>query len=40
MGTKTDLPAMISLKTSGGSRVGIDLVCIIDVSGSMDGEKI
>ena len=31
---------MCSLKTSGGSRTSVDLICVIDVSGSMDGEKI
>ena len=34
------LPAMISLKTSGGSRTSVDLICVIDNSGSMSGEKI
>ena len=31
------LPAMISLKTEGGSRTNVDLICVIDVSGSMSG---
>lgn len=31
---------MCSLKTSGGSRSNLDLICVIDVSGSMNGEKI
>jgi hypothetical protein len=31
------LPAMCSLKTSGGSRSSVDLICVIDVSGSMSG---
>jgi len=34
------LPAMVSLKTEGGSRTSVDLICVIDVSGSMMGEKI
>jgi len=38
--TKTDLPAMATLKTSGGSRTSVDLICVIDNSGSMSGEKI
>ena len=36
----TNLPAMISLKTSGGTRTSVDLVCVIDNSGSMKGQKI
>lgn len=31
------LPAMCSLKTSGGIRSSVDLICVIDVSGSMSG---
>lgn len=31
------LPAMVSLKTEGGSRTSVDLICVIDVSGSMSG---
>jgi hypothetical protein len=31
------LPAMVSLKTDGGSRTSVDLICVIDVSGSMGG---
>lgn len=31
---------MVSLKTSGGSRTSVDLICVIDNSGSMNGEKI
>ena len=31
---------MCSLKTSGGARVGVDLICVLDVSGSMGGNKI
>ena len=31
---------MVSLKTDGGSRTSVDLICVIDVSGSMSGEKI
>lgn len=34
------LPGMCSLKTSGGARSSVDLICVIDVSGSMGGEKI
>ena len=34
------LPAMVSLKTSGGTRTSVDLVCVIDNSGSMNGQKI
>lgn len=35
-----NLPAMVSLKTSGGTRTSVDLICVIDNSGSMNGEKI
>jgi Mg-chelatase subunit ChlD len=31
---------MISLKTNGGSRTDVDLICVIDVSWSMNGDKI
>ncbi len=34
------MPAMISIKTEGGERTNVDLICVIDVSGSMSGEKI
>jgi len=34
------LPAMVSLKTSGGTRTSVDLICVIDNSGSMNGQKI
>ncbi len=34
------LPAMVSLKTEGGARSSVDLICVLDVSGSMGGEKI
>lgn len=34
---ETMLPAMCSLKTEGGSRTSVDLICVIDVSGSMNG---
>ena len=29
------MPAMISVETKGGKRTGVDLVCVLDVSGSM-----
>lgn len=38
--TQTELPAMITLKSSGGSRTSVDLICVIDNSGSMGGAKI
>ena len=31
---------MCSIKTSGGSKSNVDLICVVDVSGSMNGEKI
>jgi len=31
---------MATLKSSGGSRTSVDLICVIDNSGSMQGEKI
>jgi Mg-chelatase subunit ChlD len=31
---------MVSLKSSGGSRTSVDLICVIDNSGSMSGHKI
>ena len=31
---------MASISTSGGSRTNVDLICVIDNSGSMNGEKI
>ena len=34
---ETLLPAMASIKTSGGSRTSVDLICVIDNSGSMSG---
>lgn len=36
----TILPAMATLTSSGGSRTSVDLICVIDNSGSMSGEKI
>lgn len=33
----TELPAMATLKTSGGNRTSVDLICVIDNSGSMTG---
>jgi hypothetical protein len=35
--TVTELPAMVSIKSSGGSRTSVDLICVIDNSGSMQG---
>ena len=35
-----DLPAMATIKSEGGSRTNVDLICVIDNSGSMSGEKI
>ena len=32
-----DLPAMATIKTTGGSRTSVDLICVIDNSGSMSG---
>lgn len=40
MGEVTVLPAMCSIVSSGGARTSVDLICVIDVSGSMSGEKI
>lgn len=40
LGEVTVLPAMCSILASGGNRTSVDLICVIDVSGSMDGEKI
>ena len=40
LGELTVLPAMCSVTSSGGSRTSVDLICVIDVSGSMSGEKI
>ena len=34
------MPAMCSIKTSGGAKSNVDLICVIDVSGSMSGDKI
>jgi len=31
---------MCSITASGGTRTSVDLICVIDVSGSMSGEKI
>ena len=31
---------MCSILASGGTRTSVDLICVIDVSGSMNGEKI
>jgi len=35
--TAAELPAMVTLKSSGGSRTSVDLICVIDNSGSMQG---
>lgn len=40
MGEITVLPAMCKLASSGGNRTSVDLICVIDKSGSMMGEKI
>lgn len=40
LGEATVLPAMCKVTSSGGTRTSVDLVCVIDVSGSMSGEKI
>lgn len=37
LGEATVLPAMASVVASGGTRTSVDLVCVIDVSGSMGG---
>ena len=37
LGEKTLLPAMCQVISSGGARTSVDLVCVIDVSGSMSG---
>jgi Mg-chelatase subunit ChlD len=34
------LPALCSIKTIGGNRTNVDLICVIDVSGSMAGLKL
>lgn len=31
---------MVQVKTSGGERTSVDLICVIDVSGSMSGQKL
>jgi len=40
LGEKTILPAICSIIGTGGIRTSVDLICVIDVSGSMSGEKI
>jgi hypothetical protein len=40
LGEVTVLPGMCQIVSSGGSRTSVDLICVIDVSGSMNGEKI
>jgi uncharacterized protein YegL len=40
LGEVTVLPAMCQVTSSGGNRTSVDLICVIDVSGSMGGEKI
>ena len=37
LGEVTVLPAMCQVISSGGDRTSIDLICVIDVSGSMSG---
>ena len=37
---RVTLPAMCSIKTEGGTRTGVDLICVLDVSSSMNGKKI
>ena len=40
LGEQTIMPGMCSLMAEGGTRSSVDLICVIDVSGSMGGEKI
>lgn len=40
LGEETVLPAMYQVNSSGGDRTSVDLICVIDVSGSMTGQKI
>lgn len=40
LGEVTVLPAMCKITSSGGSRTSVDLICVIDVSGSMQGSKL
>ena len=41
LGKATHLPAMVKVKTTGGARTSsTDIICVIDVSGSMSGEKM
>ena len=37
---ETIMPAMCSVKASGGAKSNVDLICVIDVSGSMSGQKL
>ena len=34
------IPAVCSIVAVGGSRAAVDLICVIDISGSMRGNKI
>ena len=40
LGEPTIMPGMCSLMAEGGTRTSVDLICVIDVSGSMSGKKI
>ena len=40
LGEATTLPAMCQVISSGGARTSVDLICVIDVSGSMSGQKL
>jgi hypothetical protein len=40
MGVKQVLPCLCSIKGIGGARANVDIVCVIDISGSMHGQKI
>ena len=34
------LPCLCSIKGTGGVRANVDIICVIDISGSMFGQKI
>lgn len=40
MGVKRLFPSLCSIKGYGGSRANVDIICVIDISGSMSGSKI